>query len=102
VLLRALEVFGDSDRALKWMRENNPALAGDTPIWVIQTEQGRREVLGILGRIEYGVISRCVSTAFVALSTQISMEKALDHTEDVGIALGYRLCIRRVLLRLPS
>ena len=29
------------------------------------------------------------------------MEKALDCTEDVGIALGYRSCIRRVLLRLP-
>jgi hypothetical protein len=57
VLLRALEVFGDSERALKWMRENNPALAGDTPIHAIQTDQERREVLDTLGRIEYGVIS---------------------------------------------
>lgn len=32
VLLRALEVFGDSQRALKWMREANPALKNDTPL----------------------------------------------------------------------
>lgn len=57
VLLRALEVFGDSGRALKWMRESNPALNGGTPIRAIQTEEGRRQVLDILGRIEYGVIS---------------------------------------------
>jgi uncharacterized protein (DUF2384 family) len=44
VLPRALEVFGESDRALKWMRENNPALAGDTPIHAVQTDEGRREV----------------------------------------------------------
>lgn len=57
VLLRALEVFGESDRALNWMRESNPALSGDTPLHAIQDEQGQREVLNILGRIEYGVIS---------------------------------------------
>ncbi len=57
VLLRALEVFGDSQRALKWMREVNPALKNDTPLHAIQTNEGRREVLNILGRIEYGVIS---------------------------------------------
>ena len=56
VLLRALEVFGDSLRALKWMREVNPAL-NDTPLHAIQSDEGRREVLNILGRIEYGVIS---------------------------------------------
>jgi hypothetical protein len=57
VLLRALEVFGNSQRALKWMREVNPALKNDTPLRAIQTDEGRREVLNILGRIEYGVIS---------------------------------------------
>jgi len=57
VLLRALEVFGDSERALKWMREANPALNNDTPLHAIQTDEGRKEVLDILGRIEYGVIS---------------------------------------------
>lgn len=57
VLLRALEVFGDSDRALAWMREQNPALNNETPLHAIQTEEGRVGVLNILGRIEHGVIS---------------------------------------------
>lgn len=57
VLLRALEVFGDSPRALKWMEEANPALKNDTPLHAIQTDEGRREVLNILGRIDYGIIS---------------------------------------------
>jgi uncharacterized protein (DUF2384 family) len=57
VLLRALEVFGDSDRALAWMREQNPALNNETPLHAIQCEEGRVGVLNILGRIEHGVIS---------------------------------------------
>lgn len=57
ILMRALEVFGDSERAIQWMRESNPALKYEPPIRVIQTEDGRREVLYILGRIQHGVIS---------------------------------------------
>lgn len=56
-LLRTLEVFGESTRALAWMRENNPALQDQPPILAIRTEEGRREVLNILGRIQHGVIS---------------------------------------------
>ena len=57
VLIRALEVFGDSERALQWMRESNAALNNEPPIRVIQTEAGRTEVLNVLGRIQHGVIS---------------------------------------------
>jgi len=57
VLMRALEVFGDSQRALQWMRESNPALKNEPPIRAVQTEDGRYEVLNILGRIQHGVIS---------------------------------------------
>jgi len=57
VLLKALEVFGDSERALQWMGESNPALENESPIRAVQTEDGRREVLSILGRIQHGVIS---------------------------------------------
>ncbi|HXA51396.1 MAG TPA: MbcA/ParS/Xre antitoxin family protein [Candidatus Acidoferrum sp.] len=57
IVSRALEVFGDGARALEWLLETNSALNGDTPMNVIRTEAGRREVLNILGRIEYGVIS---------------------------------------------
>jgi hypothetical protein len=57
ILIRALEVFGDSDRAIQWLAESNPALQNEPPIRVIQTDDGRREVLNILGRIQHGVIS---------------------------------------------
>jgi putative toxin-antitoxin system antitoxin component (TIGR02293 family) len=57
IFVRVLEVFGDSERAIEWMRENNPALNNAPPIRVIQTEEGRREVLNVLGRIQHGVIS---------------------------------------------
>ncbi len=57
ILIRALEVFGDGERALQWMRESNAALNGEPPIRVIQTEVGRSEVLNVLGRIQHGVIS---------------------------------------------
>jgi Protein of unknown function (DUF2384) len=56
-LLRALEVFGSSDRAIEWMRQENPALGNQPPIRVIQTETGRKAVRDVLGRIEHGVIS---------------------------------------------
>ena len=57
ILVRALEVFGDSERALGWLRESNPALNGATPLRSIHTRAGREEVRNILGRIEHGVIS---------------------------------------------
>jgi putative toxin-antitoxin system antitoxin component (TIGR02293 family) len=57
IVSRALEVFGDGARALEWLLERNAALNDDTPMNVIQTEEGQREVLNILGRIEHGVIS---------------------------------------------
>jgi putative toxin-antitoxin system antitoxin component (TIGR02293 family) len=57
IVIRALEVFGDSDRAIQWLGESNPALNNEPPIRVIQTDDGRREVLDILGRIQHGVIS---------------------------------------------
>jgi len=57
ILLRVLEVFGESERALAWMRAQNPALNNETPLHAIQTEEGRLCVLHIIGRIEHGVIS---------------------------------------------
>jgi putative toxin-antitoxin system antitoxin component (TIGR02293 family) len=57
ILMRALEVFGDSERAIQWMRENNPALNNVPPVRVIQSEEGQHNVLNILGRIQHGVIS---------------------------------------------
>lgn len=57
LLMRALEVFGDSQNAQRWMQQPNPALSNQTPLRALQSVGGRTEVLNILGRIEHGVIS---------------------------------------------
>jgi putative toxin-antitoxin system antitoxin component (TIGR02293 family) len=57
IQMPALQVFGDSERAVQWMRESNPALGGQTPILAVGTDSGIKAVRDILGRIEHGVIS---------------------------------------------
>ena len=57
VLLRALEVFGDGERAMRWMTERNPALWDRAPLEALGSDEGRRELVNVLGRIQHGVIS---------------------------------------------
>lgn len=55
---KALELFeGDRDAASEWMLTPQPALGGETPIDVAQTELGSREIENLVGRIEHGVYS---------------------------------------------
>jgi uncharacterized protein (DUF2384 family) len=56
---RALEVFGNQEKAQHWMQTVLPILGGSTPeqYAVSQSEQKQREVLIVLGRIEYGIYS---------------------------------------------
>jgi putative toxin-antitoxin system antitoxin component (TIGR02293 family) len=53
----ATETFGSLEKAKIWMREENQALRGQTPISLLKTDQGARLVEQILGRIAYGVYS---------------------------------------------
>ena len=39
------------------MHEPNRALKNKVPVHYVQKEEGRREVMNILGRIQHGVIS---------------------------------------------
>ncbi len=57
LLARAIEVFGNSDKATRWMGRPNRALGQKTPIEMLGTKEGRKEVEELLGRIEYGVYS---------------------------------------------
>ena len=57
VLTRAIAVFGNSEKATRWMERPNRALAQKTPVQMLATEKGRKEVEELLGRIEYGVYS---------------------------------------------
>jgi putative toxin-antitoxin system antitoxin component (TIGR02293 family) len=49
--------LGDHQLAIDWMKRPNHVLGGVTPISVIDTELGARQVENVLGRIGYGGVS---------------------------------------------
>lgn len=49
------EVFGDRTEARLWLRERNGALGGETPLALLDTEEGGRAVEAVLGRIAHGI-----------------------------------------------
>ena len=57
VVERAGEVFEDSAAALAWLRTDNAALGGVTPLSLLDTDIGADSVLDTLGRIEHGVFA---------------------------------------------
>jgi putative toxin-antitoxin system antitoxin component (TIGR02293 family) len=57
VAAQAYAVFGEEDKAAIWLGRPNRALNGDTPIHILDTDVGARQVEDILGRIEHGVVS---------------------------------------------
>lgn len=54
---RANEVFEAPEAALDWLKAPNSALAGKTPLSLLDTEIGAESVLDTLGRIEHGVFA---------------------------------------------
>ena len=56
---RALEVFGNEEKARHWMQTALPILGGSTPeqYALSDNEEKQREVLTILGQIDYGIYS---------------------------------------------
>jgi uncharacterized protein (DUF2384 family) len=57
LLDRAVECFGDLDKALDWLQTPNATLKGLAPIRIAADPDGRRAVLAELGRIEHGVFA---------------------------------------------
>ena len=57
ILALAKHYIGDADVAARWLKRSNRALGGSTPLELIDTELGAREVEKILGRIAYGGVS---------------------------------------------
>jgi putative toxin-antitoxin system antitoxin component (TIGR02293 family) len=53
----AVEMIGDREKAVEWLRTPNRALGGRRPLDQLDTDIGAREVEDILGRIAYGVYS---------------------------------------------
>ena len=56
---RALEVFGNEDKARRWMQTSLPILSDCTPeqYALSQDKEKQREVLTVLGQIDYGIYS---------------------------------------------
>jgi putative toxin-antitoxin system antitoxin component (TIGR02293 family) len=57
VYATAVETFGDSEKAVSWLKTPNRILRGSRPIDQLDTDPGVREVEEVLGRIAYGVYS---------------------------------------------
>ena len=57
LLDRAVECFGDFDKALEWLRTPNAALRGLAPVKVATDPEGRQAILDELGRIEHGIFA---------------------------------------------
>ena len=57
VYATAVETFGDSEKAVSWLKTPNRVLRGVPPIDQLDTDPGVREVEAVLGRIAYGVYS---------------------------------------------
>ena len=55
IMAHAVDVFDDKAKAGAWMRRGNRALNGETPLSLLNTDIGARQVDDVLGRIEHGV-----------------------------------------------
>jgi putative toxin-antitoxin system antitoxin component (TIGR02293 family) len=57
VLALAKQVLEDQELARDWMHEAQHGLGGRTPVDLLATEAGSREVENLLGRIEHGFLA---------------------------------------------
>jgi uncharacterized protein (DUF2384 family) len=54
LVARAIEVFGSSERAVKWLETTNPKLGGQTPLRMYQASGAKRVEEELLA-IEHGI-----------------------------------------------
>ena len=57
IATQAERVFGEAEKAHRWLREPKRALQGETPVAYLATEAGARVVEEMLYRIEYGMFA---------------------------------------------
>jgi putative toxin-antitoxin system antitoxin component (TIGR02293 family) len=55
VLAAAEETFGSREKARTWLRRPTTALAGESPLELLDTDEGARQVETLLGRIAHGI-----------------------------------------------
>ncbi|MFC3282548.1 antitoxin Xre/MbcA/ParS toxin-binding domain-containing protein [Litchfieldella rifensis] len=57
VYYQTIKVFGDRDKALRWLNTSIPALSGEKPLDLFDTFEGRQLVREVLRKVEYGEFS---------------------------------------------
>ena len=57
IAVQADRVFGNRDKAHRWLRKPKRALSGKTPLDYLASEAGARKVEGMLTRIEHGMFA---------------------------------------------
>jgi putative toxin-antitoxin system antitoxin component (TIGR02293 family) len=57
IIALAERVFGNRDKALGWLRHSSERLGGRTPLSLLQTEAGGREIESMLHGIDHGIYS---------------------------------------------
>lgn len=57
IYANAIEMIGDEETAIEWLKTPNRALGGEKPLDLLDTDMGARMVEDVLGRIAYGVYS---------------------------------------------
>jgi putative toxin-antitoxin system antitoxin component (TIGR02293 family) len=55
ILAATEETFGDPEKAAAWLRRPTTALAGERPLYLLDTDEGTRTVEVLLGRISHGL-----------------------------------------------
>lgn len=55
VIAAAEDTFGSREKAAIWLRRPSGALDGETPVSLLDTSEGAREVEHLLGRIDHGL-----------------------------------------------
>lgn len=55
IIALAREAFGDDEKAKVWLRRPTAPLDGESPLQILDTDQGVREVETLLGRISHGI-----------------------------------------------
>jgi putative toxin-antitoxin system antitoxin component (TIGR02293 family) len=55
LFVEAEEVFGAPAKAHEWLRRGNAALEGQRPLDLLDTDEGVRLVVSLLGRISHGI-----------------------------------------------
>jgi len=57
VMAKAKDTFQNEEKAERWLKRENRALGGRTPLEALKTESGARLVETVLGRVAHGVYS---------------------------------------------